>query len=84
MYPNGVYGEGIVQMEIITNNTHRDTITWNGQVYLSSDIESPNSIVESKLIKITDIFGRDITDYKNRLLIYIYSDGKIEKKINLK
>ena len=32
----------------------------------------------------TDIFGRDITDYKNRLLIYIYSDGKIEKKINLK
>ena len=84
MYPNGVYGEGILQMEIITNNTYRDTITWNGQVYLASDIESSNSIAESKLIKITDIFGRDITDYKNRLLIYLYSDGKIEKKINLK
>ena len=84
MYPNGVYGEGIVQMEIITNNTYRDTITWNGQVYLSSDIENSNSIVESKLIKITDIFGRDINDYNNKLLIYIYSDGKIEKKINLK
>lgn len=84
MYPNGVYGEGIVQMEIITNNTYRDTVTWIGQVYLASDIESSNSIAESKLIKITDIFGRDITDYNNRLLIYIYSDGKIEKKINLK
>ena len=84
MYPNGFYGEGIVQMEIITNNTYRDTITWNGQIYLASDIENSNSIVESKLIKITDIFGRDINDYNNRLLIYIYSDGKIEKKINLK
>ena len=70
--------------EIITNNTYRDTITWNGQIYLASDIENSNSIVESKLIKITDIFGRDINDYNNRLLIYIYSDGKIEKKINLK
>ena len=49
-----------------------------------SDIENSNSIVESKLIKITDIFGRDINDYNNRLLIYIYNDGKIEKKINLK
>ena len=84
MYPNGVYGQGIVRMEIITNNTYRDTVTWHGQVYLSSDIESSNSIVESKLIKITYIFGRDVTDYNNRLLFYIYSDGKIEKKINLK
>ena len=84
MYPNGLYGEGIVQMEIITNNTYRDTITWIGQVNLSSDIEKPNSLVESKLIKITDIFGRDMTDYNSGLLIYIYNNGKIEKKINLK
>ena len=83
MYPNGSYGEGIVQMEIITNNTYRDTITWIGQVYLSSDLESHNSSNESKLIKVTDIFGRDITDYNSRLLIYIYSNGKVEKKINL-
>ena len=84
MYPNGIYGEGIVQMEIITNNTYRDTITWIGEVNLSSDIERPNPTNKSKLIKVTDIFGRDITDYNNKLLIYVYSNGKVEKKINLK
>ena len=71
-------------MEIITNNTYRDTITWVGQVNLSSDVENPNPINKSKLIKVTDIFGRDITDYNNKLLIYIYSNGKVEKKIDLK
>ena len=84
MYPNGIYGEGIVQMEIITNNTYRDTVTWIGQVNLSSDVENPDPKNKSKLIKVTDIFGRDITDYNNKLLIYIYSNGKVEKKINLK
>ena len=68
----------------ITNNTYQDTITWIGEVNLSSDIERPNPTNKSKLIKVTDIFGRDITDYNNKLLIYVYSNGKVEKKINLK
>ena len=34
-----------------------------------------------KLIKITDILGKNINDYKNNeMLIYIYDDGSVEKK----
>ena len=84
MYPNGVYGEGVVKMEIITNNTYRDTVTWYGQVNLSSEIEKTNYTDECKLIKITDIYGRDSDYNSNKLLIYIYSNGRVEKKILIK
>ena len=85
MYPNGAFGEGVVQMEIVTNNMYRDTITWYGQVKLASNTEDLNpASAYHKLIKITDVYGRDVTDYNNKLLLYIYSNGKVEKKINLK
>ena len=59
-----------------------------------SDIQSNNVIItsttsieelkqEKRLIKITDILGRDIGIKKNILLIYIYDDGSIEKKVIL-
>ena len=84
MYPNGTFGEGVVKMEIVTNNIYRDTVIWYGQVNLFSNLENANSTDQYKLIKITDILGREDNNYNNKLLIYRYSDGRIVKKINLK
>ena len=84
MYPNGTFGEGVVKMEILTNNIYRDTIIWYGQVNLSSNIENQNSSDQYKLTKVTDIYGRETSKHNNKLLIYIYSNGKVEKKFNLK
>jgi len=36
---------------------------------------------DKKLIKIIDVLGRDIELSNNRLLLYIYDDGTVEKKI---
>ena len=36
---------------------------------------------EKKLLKITDILGREVNEKRNTLLFYIYNDGTIEKKI---
>ena len=36
---------------------------------------------ERKLIKITDLLGRDIKETNNQLLFYIYNDGTVERKI---
>ena len=83
MYPNGTFGEGVVKMEIVTNNIHRDTITWYGQINLSLNSENLNSTNRYKLTKVIDVYGRNTTDYNNKLLIYIYSDGRVEKKINV-
>ena len=36
---------------------------------------------QSKLIKITDMLGQETTYRRNRPLLYLYDDGKVEKKI---
>ena len=40
-----------------------------------------NYTTSKKLLKVTDILGRDTTPKSNTLLFYIYSDGTVEKKI---
>ncbi len=50
---------------------------------------STNLIVENelnskrKLLKITDVLGKEIEELKNTVLFYIYSDGSIEKRMIL-
>ena len=70
-------------------------VIWPGLVAPSSSDTSatavyifpsnPSSIQEytskAKLLKVTDILGRDTKGKKNKPLFYIYSDGTIEKKI---
>ena len=41
------------------------------------------SINNKSLIKIVDVLGRETAREDNKLLLYIYSDGTIEKKIIL-
>lgn len=54
----------------------------------SFNIDCPNSCslglnessdIERSLLKIVDLFGNEITESSNKLLIYIYSDGTREK-----
>jgi len=40
-------------------------------------------IIEKKIVKITDVTGRQIEPTPNRFLFYTYSDGTIEKKLIL-
>ena len=60
-----------IQMEILTNNIFRDTITWEGDIYNLTSFEENN--LEKKIVKITDMLGRE-TKCKNQLLIYFYND----------
>ena len=34
-----------------------------------------------KLLKVTDILGREVNEKRNTPLFYIYNDGTVEKKI---
>jgi hypothetical protein len=81
MYPNGQAGEGIIQMEIVTNNLHKDTVTWLGTINSTTGLFQINSIdVNKRLIKVTDLLGRE-TKVTNSPLFYIYDDGIVEKRI---
>ena len=59
-----------------------DTWTSFSNNCIQSNIHSASNI--KKLIKITDIHGRESNAKLNTPLIYIYSDGTIEKRIFLK
>lgn len=57
-YPNSFAGEGFMQMEITTNLTQRDTITWYGVASEISNVESMFYSENMNIIKIYDINGR--------------------------
>ena len=57
-----------------------DNIKICGNFYDNSDIEDDMNI-SKKLIKVTDILGREIDgSNKKQVLLYIYDDGSINKK----
>ena len=64
----------------------------NGQyvVLRTSEPSQPTSIfnesitTSKKLIKITDLLGRETDAYSNQILLFIYDDGSIEKKYIVK
>jgi len=78
MYPNGQVGNGVIQMEIITNNLYKDTITWNGSISNVSFVSEQTT--NKELLKVTDLLGRE-TKQTNQPLLYIYDDGTVEKRI---
>ena len=47
----------------------------------ATDIEEHSA--NKKLLKVTDLFGREIKELKNILLFFLYNDGTVEKKIIL-
>ena len=59
----------------------------NGMIGEFTVISGTTAIKEyttnKKLLKITDILGRDAKGKKNEPLFYIYDDGTVEKKINI-
>ena len=79
MYPNGQEGQGTIQMEITTNNIHKDTVTWNGSISNVSQIEHVE-IGNKQIISILDILGRE-KKQKKQLLLYLFDDGTVEKRI---
>ena len=48
--------------------------TWSGPLLTRTD-------TDKKLIMITDLLGRPAKIRKNQVLLFIYSDGKVEKKL---
>ena len=55
------------------------------QSYFSNNCSGTTDIevhtINKELIKITDIFGREVNEKRNNLLFYLYEDGTVEKKI---
>ena len=64
--PNGI-GSFVIQFPTFLNNNN----------LVSSQLEHTSA---KKIIKITDIIGREIGVNNKKLLLYIYDDGTVERK----
>ena len=60
------------------NGCNSDTVFYN---YTTSSIDEINT--DKKLLKITDLLGRETKGSKNQPLLYIYDDGTVEKRITI-
>ena len=50
-----------------------------------TSINESNGLNSRQLIKIVDLYGREVnTIQQNQLLFYLYDDGTIEKKISIR
>jgi len=65
------------------NNWSKDTWTSFSKNCSVSGINN-NKGQKKKLIKVLDIFGREITPKPNTPLLYIFDDGSVEKKLVVK
>lgn len=55
--------------------------TWKFNPVLSTTVLQTNKKIE--LLKIVDIFGREVPNESNKLLIFVYSDGSSEKVLQI-
>ena len=49
----------------------------------TTDVSNLQDNSSVKLFKITDLLGQETIFQKNKILIYIYEDGRVEKVIKL-
>ena len=81
VYPNGQVGNGVIQMEITTNNIYKDTITWNATINSTVYLDEFNPLGNQQLEYIYDVFGRKVSLKTNVPLFYKYENGTVEKRL---
>jgi hypothetical protein len=65
----------------LINSSGCDSIANISYTIIISGINNISNYQTKYLIKITDVLGREVKAIRNKTLLYIYSDGSVEKKI---
>ena len=85
IYPNNVPGQGIIEMEIITNGIYRDTVVWRGTAINNLSLNGLIHNSPQKILKIYNIEGKILAQpLKNQILFIEYENGIVEKRIFIK
>ena len=74
---SGTFELSVIETDI--NGCIGDAVPFSVNIVSSTNIEEYN--LQKKIIKITDVLGRETKGAKNESLFYIYDDGTVEKRI---
>jgi hypothetical protein len=70
------------QICVVWEDDNSGTVKYRfGTFSIPSTVSESTFIGNKKLLKVTDLLGRETTDIKNEVLFYIYDDGTVEKRI---
>jgi hypothetical protein len=82
IYPNNIPGEGTIKMEITTNNSSIDTVTWTGTSIDNLSIDSNVKAESSRIKNMYNLEGKKINTFlPNQVFIIEYKNGKTEKRL---
>ena len=82
VYPYGQSGSGVIQMEITTNNTYKDTVTWNVSINSITNTIENLSDNHLNIYKTINILGHR-SEKNNQILFDLYNDGSIKKRFTI-
>ena len=68
----------IVVQDAITSSSYITNVLCSN---ITVEVPSVQPLLSRKMVKVVDLFGRDTRRGKNELLIYIYDDGTVEKRM---
>ncbi len=84
IYPNNIPGSGVIQMEIMTNGIHRDTVEWRATAINDLTLIEHPEKRNKKIINIFTLEGKKLlTPISNQFILIEYEDGLIEKRFIL-
>ena len=82
MYPNNIAGSGIIEMEITTNSTHKDTIIWSAIAVDNLFLNETSTNPDERIANIYNLEGKVLPDpVPNEILLIEYDSGVIQKRI---
>jgi len=79
VYPYGQSGSGVIQMEITTNNTYKDTVTWNVSINSITNTIKTLSNNHLNIYKTINILGYR-SEKNNQILFDLHNDGSVKKR----
>ncbi len=85
IYPNNIAGSGIIEMEITTNNIHKDTVVWNATATDQLFINELAPSTSKSIVNIYNLEGRLLSKLPpNQIVLVEYDNGLFEKRMLLR
>lgn len=85
IYPNNVPGTGVIEMEITTNETFKDTVVWSATAFNNLSATQITLKPRGKIVRIFNVEGkRMLTPIRNQISFIEYENGEVIKSVYMK
>ena len=85
IYPNNTPGTGVIEMEITTNETYKDTVVWSAVAFDNLSANEMTLKPRGNIVSIFNVEGkRMLTPTRNQICFIEYENGEVIKLIHIK